>query len=68
MKLVNAVTGVEIKSGDPITTFRGGKGVLNRFQLPSHAGTLGRVHVTVNGFNHSYFPNVIGAKFIAEDE
>jgi hypothetical protein len=67
MKLVNEKTGEALLVGDTVTTFRGEVGTLTACSAPRHEGSSGRVYVKFSGgfgYEASYYPSVIGAKFV----
>jgi len=67
MKLVNTKTGIELKVGDFVGTFRGEKMMLTGWAEPRHPGSSGRIYVVPVDFPLEYFPGVIDAAFVKED-
>jgi hypothetical protein len=64
-KLIDEKTGAEIKSGDPVTTFRGEKYELTDFAPPKHSASTGRVYLEdENGNTVEFYPGVINAKIV----
>lgn len=68
-KLINEETGVEIKRGDLIKSFRGEDYILTGFKEPHKPSSTGRVYVTPvsGGLAREFFPSVIGAKIIEHE-
>lgn len=66
MKLVHETTGVEIKIGDKVTTFRGVKMTLLGFTAPHRPGSTGRVLIARHGGAQpqEFFPSVINANIV----
>jgi hypothetical protein len=65
MKLIDEITGVEIKTGMTRETFRGEKVIVTGAKPPHKPGSTGRVYVRcINELGSmEYFPSVIGAKW-----
>lgn len=66
-KLINEKTGLEIKIGEMVETFRGERVELISFQAGRHAGSTGRVVVALSpSCEAEYYPGVIGAKIVKD--
>lgn len=73
MRLVYEDTGVEVKNGDEVETFRGAKVNVVHIEKPKHGGSTGRVYVKdIDATNDThcagYFPSVIGAEWIERED
>jgi hypothetical protein len=65
MRLISERSGIEIKIGDRVTTFRGESGTLSSVRLPHKPGSSGHVGVKFDaGGEQEFFPAVIGARFV----
>lgn len=63
--LVYEDSGLPVKIGDIVTDFRGDKWPLVGIEPPKHSGSTGRVHLRASdGFITTFYPSVIGAKWI----
>jgi hypothetical protein len=65
MKLIDEITGVEIKTGMTRETFRGEKVIVTGAKPPHKPGSTGRVYVryALDLYTAEFFPSVIGAKW-----
>lgn len=66
-KLINEQTGIEIKVGDKVVSFRGEEYILQSFREPHKPSSTGRVCVKPangEGMSREFFPSVVGAKII----
>ncbi len=66
MILVNEKTGEPMKLGSHVKTFRGVQVRLIGWTLPTRTNSTGRVTLQVDGRETSYYPGVIGAKWVKE--
>jgi hypothetical protein len=67
MKLVNKVTGAEIKVGDKVRDFRNEEVTVTGYALPIHGGSEGQVMLKeYDGYEVVRYPSVIGARIIEE--
>ena len=66
MKLINEITGDELKVGQRVKTFRDEWGTLMGFRPGSHEGSTGRVWVQMDDCTEQreFFPGVIDAKIV----
>lgn len=64
MKLINTETGLEVKVGDEVTTFRGEKFILDSIVEPHKPSSTGKVYVTGDDFRRGFYPSVIGCKIV----
>lgn len=67
MKLVDELSGVELKIGDKVKTFRNEIGTIKGMSPPHKPSSSGRVSVQLEGneLTTEFFPSVIFAKFQA---
>lgn len=69
MKLIDEKTGAPRERGDPIRTFRDELGTLVDWIEPQMRGSTGRVIIKLDkGGEYAYYPSVIGAKFVEDEE
>jgi hypothetical protein len=59
--LINGGTGLEIKIGDPVVTFRGENAVLIDIIPPHKPSSSGRVILKIRGHEQEFYPGVIDA-------
>lgn len=67
MKLVHEKTGIEVKTGEVVHSFRGEAAYVTGWREPQHSGSTGRVYVKEfgdRGFTGEYFPSVYGLKWV----
>lgn len=70
-KLVSKKTGVEIKTGDIVTDFRGERWICRGFTPPRHPGSTGRIHVLADhadNINTEFYPSVFEAEIIKQQQ
>ena len=65
-KLINEETGLEVKEGDKVTTFRDEIGTLVSFAEPHKPSSSGKVYVQFDGLDYrrEFYPSVIGCKIV----
>lgn len=68
MILVDEKTGEPMKLGMFVKTFRGARVRLIGMTLPTRTNSTGRVTLQVDGRETSYYPGVIGAKWVSESK
>lgn len=71
MKLVYEASGTEVKIGDEAILSRGERVVVTEITKPHKPESTGRVTVKgrrSNDFPQSYFPSVIGAKWVERED
>jgi hypothetical protein len=69
-KIIDDEIGLPIKIGDPVVTFRGEPARLLDWEPPRHSSSSGRAYIkmTADGYEHGYFPSVIGAKIVRVED
>lgn len=70
-KLVSKKTGIEIKTGDIVTDFRGDRWICRGFTPPRHPGSTGRIHVLSDhndNINTEFYPSVFEAEIVKQTE
>ena len=60
-KLINEKTGVEVKTGDTLTNFRGETAIFRSFEEPHKPSSTGKVYT--DGLGGKY-PSVYGLKIV----
>lgn len=70
MKLVNTLSGDEVKVGHRVHMHNGGIVEITDIVKPHKPSSTGRVYVKdlEEGWTASYFPSVVGAKWIERDD
>lgn len=60
MRLVHSETGLEVRPGDKVVTFRGETGKLSGSQLPKSLASTGRILIIMDETNveRCFFPSV----------
>lgn len=70
MKLVDEKTGKKLEVGQKVTCFRGEEYTLTDAREPHKPSSTGRVYVRKEGakYGREFFPSVIGAKWVSDDD
>lgn len=68
--LVDDSTGLRLRVGDDVRTFRGERGTLTDIQIPMRPSSTGRVYVRLQGTTIpvAFYPSVIGARWIGRTD
>jgi hypothetical protein len=61
--LIHQETGLPLLIGAEVTTHRGERGILIDARPPHKTDSSGRVTVRIDGYEHDWYPAVIGAAF-----
>lgn len=65
-KLISERSGIEIRVGSSVTTFRGEKGTLTMLVPPHKPSSSGHVIVKLDHGEHQFYPSVIGARYVED--
>lgn len=61
----HTATGLRMKAGDTLQTFRGEFVKLERWEAPAHPGSTGRIHIVdAEGRSASFYPAVCGCEIV----
>lgn len=65
-KLINEETGIEVKTGDTLTDFRGETAIFKSFEEPHKPSSTGKVYSKREGSEYSSqnYPSVFGLKIV----
>jgi hypothetical protein len=62
-ELVYQESGLLVRVGDAVTTYRGDTGTVESMERPRHAGSTGRVYIKLETGTAGYYPSVIRAEW-----
>jgi hypothetical protein len=69
MRLVYEKTNKEVRVGDTVTLRDGEEVMIGRIEKPHKPSSTGKVYVTFNNAStQSYYPSVVGAKWIDRED